>query len=61
MPPLAMPMSDGSRPSGFDQARSVASVGATDPGSILDAEAGDHDRDHEHHDHDHDHEPATAG
>jgi trigger factor len=34
-----------------DQARSVASVGATDPGSILDIDAGD--LDHEHHDHDH--------
>jgi trigger factor len=50
-----------------DQARSVAAVGATDPGSIL--EAGDHDHDHgDHHhhsDHDHDHaesgEPAPAG
>jgi trigger factor len=44
-----------------DQARSVAAVGATDPGSILDAETGDLDDGHEHHDHDHDHEPATAG
>jgi hypothetical protein len=52
-----------------DQARSVASVGATDPGSILDgvghpADAHDHDHVHEH-DHDHDHEahdtPAAAG
>ncbi len=50
-----------------DQARSVASVGATDPGSILSADA--HDLDHDHHDlghdHDHDHaptdEPAPAG
>jgi trigger factor len=46
-----------------DQARSVAAVGATDPGSIL--EAGDHDhdhRDHHHHsDHDHDHDPAESG
>jgi hypothetical protein len=50
-----------------DQARSVAAVGATDPGSIL--EPGDHDHDHgDHHhhsDHDHDHaesgEPAPAG
>ncbi|MEO5939992.1 MAG: trigger factor [Candidatus Limnocylindrales bacterium] len=54
-----------------DQARSVASVGATDPGSILAADAGDLDHDHaDHHhhsDHDHDHddvavdEPAPAG
>jgi trigger factor len=59
-----------------DQARSVAAVGATDPGSILDADAldrhHDHDHDHAHHDHgDHDHvndrdrattdEPAPAG
>jgi len=42
-----------------DQARSIAAVGATDPGSVLDGSAGtgaDHD-----HDHDHDHEPAPAG
>jgi FKBP-type peptidyl-prolyl cis-trans isomerase (trigger factor) len=42
-----------------DQARSVASVGATDPGSILDGDTHDHDHDHDHHDHarhDHDHE-----
>ena len=59
-----------------DQARSVATVGATDPGSILEADAldrhHDHDHDHAHHDHgDHDHvndrdrattdEPAAAG
>jgi trigger factor len=51
-----------------DQARSVATVGATDPGSILEADAGGlgHDHDHDHHDHDHhDHaasdQPATAG
>jgi trigger factor len=46
-----------------DQARSVASVGATDPGSILDPHELQHDHDHEHHahDHDHDHEPAAAG
>ena len=52
-----------------DQARSVASVGATDPGSILGAAAHDLDHDHgDHHhhsDHDHDHaesgEPAPAG
>jgi hypothetical protein len=59
-----------------DQARSVAAVGATDPGSILDADAldrhHDHDHDHAHHDHgDHDHmndrdrettdDPAPAG
>jgi trigger factor len=52
-----------------DQARSVAAVGATDPGSIL--EAGDHDHgahdhshdhaDHEHGDHEHgDHDHAAA-
>jgi trigger factor len=35
-----------------DQARSVAAVGATDPGSIL--EAGDHDHGHHAHSHDHD-------
>ncbi len=54
-----------------DQARSVAAVGATDPGSILEgsghpADAHDHDHVHDHdHDHDHDHEghdtPAAAG
>ncbi len=59
-----------------DQARSVATVGATDPGSILEADAldrhHDHDHDHAHHDHgDHAHvndrdrattdEPAPAG
>jgi trigger factor len=54
-----------------DQARSVASVGATDPGSILEgaghpADAHDHDHVHEgDHVHDHDHEeddtPAAAG
>lgn len=54
-----------------DQARSVASVGATDPGSILEgaghpADAHDHDHVHEgDHDHDHVHEghdtPAAAG
>ena len=44
-----------------DQARSVASVGATDPGSILDADKLQHDHDHEHQAHDHDHEPAAAG
>ena len=44
-----------------DQARSNASVGATDPGSILAADAHDHDHDHPDHDHDHpDHEPVTA-
>lgn len=40
-----------------DQARSIAAVGSTDPGSVLDGSAGagtDHD-------HDHDHEPASAG
>jgi trigger factor len=46
-----------------DQARSVAAVGATDPGSILEADAHDH-ADHDH-GHDHDHaaanEPAPAG
>ncbi|HEX2755704.1 MAG TPA: trigger factor, partial [Candidatus Limnocylindrales bacterium] len=36
-----------------EQARSVAAVGATDPGSILQADAHDLDHDHEHHDHDH--------
>ena len=53
-----------------DQARSVGSVGATDPGSILGADAQhldhDHDRDgHDHADHAHVHattdEPAPAG
>jgi trigger factor len=52
-----------------DQARSVASVGATDPGSILGSEpdgpGNDHDHDHHDHGHDHDHaptdEPAPAG
>ncbi len=41
-----------------DQARSVASVGATDPGSIIGADAHDLDHDHAGHDHaehDHDH------
>jgi trigger factor len=46
-----------------DQARSVAAVGATDPGSILDPDGHDHDHsDHHHHsDHDHDHDPAESG
>ena len=54
-----------------DQARSVAAVGATDPGSILGADSHDHDHDHDHGDHhhhsDHEHDraptdqPATAG
>ena len=49
-----------------DQARSNAAVGATDPGSILDADASAlghaHDAGHDHdHDHDHEHEPAPAG
>jgi trigger factor len=49
-----------------DQARSVASIGATDPGSILGADARDHDHGaHDHHDHARDHaaadEPAPAG
>jgi trigger factor len=56
-----------------DQARSVASVGATDPGSILGAEGGDLGHDHAGHGHDHHHdhdhapvdepvdEPAPAG
>jgi trigger factor len=55
-----------------DQARSVAAVGATDPGSILEADARDHAEhdhgahDHADHDHGHDHdhaanEPAPAG
>jgi trigger factor len=52
-----------------DQARSVASVDATDPGSVLGADAHDHDHDHADGDHDpvheHDHaasdEPAPAG
>ena len=40
-----------------EQARSVAAVGATDPGSILEADTRDHDHhDHDHHDHDHDHD-----
>jgi trigger factor len=39
-----------------DQARSVAAVGATDPGSILEGDVGDHDHDHHDHDHDHDHD-----
>jgi trigger factor len=43
-----------------DQARSVASVGATDPGSILEADAHDHDHDHAHH-HATTDEPAPAG
>jgi trigger factor len=47
-----------------DQARSNASVGPTDPGSVLGADSNDHDHDHgDHHhhsDHDHDHAPATA-
>jgi trigger factor len=51
-----------------DQARSVASVGATDPGSILDtighpADVHDHDHVHEHdhaHDHAHDHDETDA-
>jgi trigger factor len=47
-----------------DQARSVASVGATDPGSILDtighpADVHDHDHVHEH-DHAHDHDETDA-
>jgi len=48
-----------------DQARSVASVGATDPGSILAADEHDLAHDHAAHDHDHDRattdEPAPAG
>ena len=57
-----------------DQARSVAAIGATDPGSILatdhdhddhDDHGHDHDDDHGHDHHDHDHaatgEPAPAG
>jgi FKBP-type peptidyl-prolyl cis-trans isomerase (trigger factor) len=48
-----------------DQARSVASVGATDPGSILAGDDHDHDHDHDGAAHDHDHattdEPAPAG
>jgi trigger factor len=44
-----------------DQARSVAAVGATDPGSILEADAHDHaDHDHADHDHGHDHDHAAA-
>ena len=38
------------------QVRSVASVGVTDPGSILEADGRDHDRDHRDRDHDHDHD-----
>ena len=49
-----------------DQARSVAAVGATDPGSILDTEAPDLDHVHDRGGHDHAHddaadEPAGAG
>jgi trigger factor len=50
-----------------DQARSVASIGATDPGSIMAADAHDHDHHGHGHDHDHDRdqaptdEPAPAG
>ncbi len=48
-----------------DQARSVATVGATDPGSILAADPNDHVQDHDHADRDHDlattDEPAPAG
>jgi hypothetical protein len=48
-----------------EQARSVAAVGATDPGSILvpDGHGHDHDHgDHHHHsDHDHDHDAAQSG
>jgi trigger factor len=55
-----------------DQARSVAAVGATDPGSILEPDAHDHDHAHADHDlgdhgNDHDHahvatdQPAPAG
>jgi trigger factor len=43
-----------------EQARSVASVGATDPGSILDAESHAHTHDHAH-DHATTDEPAPAG
>ena len=44
-----------------EQARSNAAVAATDPGSILAADAHDLDHDHDGHDHDrHDHEPVTA-
>jgi trigger factor len=46
-----------------EQARSVASVGATDPGSILGGDPHDHDHDvHDHagHDHAHDHDHATT-
>ena len=38
-----------------DQARSVASIGATDPGSIMDGAGGDSAHDHDHAGHDHDH------
>ena len=45
-----------------DQARSVASVGATDPGSILDADSHAHTHDHDHaHDRTTTNEPAPAG
>jgi trigger factor len=46
-----------------EQARSVAAVGATDPGSILEPGGHDHDHgDHHHHsDHDHDHDAAESG
>jgi trigger factor len=47
-----------------DQARSVAAVGATDPGSILESDGGELGHDHDH-DHDHDRaptdQPAPAG
>jgi len=46
-----------------EQARSVAAVGATDPGSILVPDGHGHDHDHgDHHHHsDHDHEAAQSG
>jgi trigger factor len=48
-----------------EQARSVAAVGATDPGSILEPDGHGHDHDHgDHHhhsDHDHDHDAAQSG
>jgi len=46
-----------------EQARSVAAVGATDPGSILVRDGHGHDHDHgDHHHHsDHDHEAAQSG
>jgi trigger factor len=43
-----------------DQARSVAAIDATDPGSVLESDHGAADDHHHHHDHDHDAEPVAA-